>query len=338
MPASPESATHMPARKTGIKSALREMDIESRATATRTRMRTEDFKPQVSPTAIFFVSLGWVYALCGLLAVMWAGHKASEFSEKARRPVLEEKQKWDDRLKTEKDRLAEAKAKVDAKANEATEERRRLAAEIKALEDEVARNEAKRKAIYQEMAEIQQDFKPTGQQAADTQGKLAQTKEEFSKQMGVRGKMWSYYSKRWGELSQGFWKAMKEQAPAQMSKFYDDNKHTVFGAAAAFYAAEKYYKADWRPRAKSLYQAVQKDFGNTPYAPYAFERLQQLEAKADFKPGNYPVAPFARFELEPITDQEKEAKRQRDEEAAKRKAEEERKKAEAEANKKGGGG
>ena len=87
-----------------------------------------------------------------------------------------------------------------------------------------------------------------------------------------------------------------------------------------------------------MYQAVQKDFGNTPYAPYAFERLQQLEAKADFKPGNYPVAPFARFELEPITDQEKEAKRQRDEEAAKRKAEEERKKAEAEANKKGGGG
>lgn len=85
-------------RTTGVTAAVREIDIESRATATRTKMRAEDFRPRTNPTVVFFVVLGWIYAVGALVGLAVVINKADAFAKAAPQSLIEEKEKWEGRL------------------------------------------------------------------------------------------------------------------------------------------------------------------------------------------------------------------------------------------------
>jgi len=284
-------------------------DAAARAAARMAQSRqVEGKKSGPDPIAWLLAGVGWALTLVLLVAWMSIHNQNEARLQEARAKTTAELNEWKEKTATVKERVEKGRQEITRELNTAVAAERELRGEIAVLEKDIAELEAKRMKIAKQMAKIGENFTPVGDDAIDTGVEAKKMAEKLRDATRLRNKLWRAYSKRYHALNKMFYEARKEKKPAKMSAFFEKAKHTPFGPAAAWFAAEKYYQAGWHTRAKSLYKYIRDNFSDSPYSNYVAERLQQVAAEAKYKRGTRAVHIYKRYQL-PKDKEEEEGKK-----------------------------
>ena len=152
-------------------------------------------------------------------------------------------------------------------------------AEIEPQEQSLARTEEK---LRESAGALQEYATLTGQGAEELSAKL---KEAQEKKLALVNE----YRRRYEQMKAVFEDRLARPDPEQLRQFYGSHRHTPFGPAAGFFAAEKLYGKKRSQDARRYYEDILKRYPDSRYATLATTRLAQVEARNGYEPFDPPI-------------------------------------------------
>jgi chromosome segregation ATPase len=228
--------------------------------------------------------IGWVGTVVGLLGIIRANTVQNAAMARLRAGISGRVEELQQKADVFREKLSARQAQLEQELNAANEALSNLKLEVSKLEKAIADDAPLVADLEADLAPLQQELK-TAQEARElADAGLSEVQRELAAVAKVRNRLADEYKARFNQLREELEEAM-ERSPASVRMFYNTHRHTPFGAAAGYYAAEGLYAAREYESAFRIYVEVARRYPESVYAKASQDRVAQMQKKVRWGPG-----------------------------------------------------